>query len=247
MDSVQARGTQTSSVKLALLAKQVRSETEALNWLRAEPIAVIGIGCRFPGGAESPEAFWGLLKEGVDAVSEVPADRWDINAYYDPDPSVPGKMATRWGGFLDHVDQFDPGFFGISPREAALMDPQQRLLLEVAYEALDDAGQTRERLSGSQTGLFIASYHNDYALLQAGAFADIDAYTSTGTAHSILVNRVSYLLNLHGPSLSIDTACSSSLVAVHLACQSLRNDECSLALACHSAGPLSHFRGQIGT
>jgi acyl transferase domain-containing protein/acyl carrier protein len=229
--NISTRTTNISAVKLALLAREMRSKADELKPLNAEPIAIIGMGCRFPGGANSPQAFWQLLKNGVDAISETPADRWDVNAYYDPDPAVPGKMTTRWGGFLDQVDQFDPGFFGISPREALRMDPQQRLFLEVAHEALEDAGQVREQLAGSQTGVFVASYHNDYGHLQYADLAQIDAYTSTGTAHSIVANRLSYLLNLQGPSIAVDTACSSSLVAIHLACQSLRSEESSLALA----------------
>ena len=132
---------------------------------QAEPIAIIGIGCRFP-GANDPRAFWQLLRDGVDAITEVPAERFDLNAFYDPDPQAPGKINTRWGGFLDQVDQFDPHFFGISPREAARMDPQQRLLLEVAWEALEDAGQVRERLAGTQTGVFIGISNNDYGRMQ---------------------------------------------------------------------------------
>src|SRR5712691_9020670 len=128
-----------SSVKLALLAQRIRGENETVALLSAEPIAIVGMGCRFPGGADSPAGFWELLRAGMDAVREVPPDRWDIDAYYDPDPTVVGKMATRWGGFLDQVDQFDPEFFGISPREAARMDPQHRLLLEVAWEAIECA------------------------------------------------------------------------------------------------------------
>ena len=220
-----------SSIKLALLAQQMRSENADRDYVRAEPIAVIGLSCRFPGGANSPELFWQLLASGIDAITEVPRDRWDIDALYDPAPNVPGKMSTRYGGFIDRVDEFDAAYFGIAPREAVRMDPQQRLLLEVAYEALDDAGQTRERLAGTRAGVFIASYGDDYGHLLLSDRTVIDAHTGTGTAQSIVANRLSYLLNLQGPSLTIDTACSSSLVAVHLACQSLRHDECTLAMA----------------
>jgi len=195
-----------------------------------EPIAIIGIGCRFP-GANGPDEFWQMLRNGVDAIREVPADRFDRNAFYDPDPAAPGKMNTRWGGFLEQVDQFDPGFFGISRREALCMDPQQRLLLEVAWEALQDAGQVPERLAGTPAGVFIGIATNDYGRLQWNDLERIDAYAGTGNALSIAANRISYSFDFRGPSLAIDTACSSSLVAVHLACRSLRNGEATLALA----------------
>ena len=195
-----------------------------------EPIAIIGIGCRFP-GANDPAAFWQLLRDGVDAIREVPVDRFDPHEFYDPDPAAPGKMNTRWGGFLEQVDQFDPNFFGISPREALGMDPQQRLLLEVTWEALQDAGQVPERLAGTQAGVFIGIATNDYGRLQWNDLERIDAYAGTGNALSIAANRLSYLFDFRGPSLAIDTACSSSLVAVHMACSSLRNGESTLALA----------------
>src|SRR3984893_4858586 len=195
-----------------------------------EPIAIIGIGCRFP-GANDPAAFWQLLRDGVDAIREVPADRFDEHAFYGPDPATPGKMNTRWGGFLGQVDQFDPNFFGISPREASRMDPQQRLLLEVTWEALQDAGQVAERLAGTQAGVFIGIATNDYGQLQWNDLGRIDAYAGTGNALSIAANRISYVFDFRGPSLAIDTACSSSLVAVHLACCSLRNGESTLAIA----------------
>jgi amino acid adenylation domain-containing protein/natural product biosynthesis luciferase-like monooxygenase protein len=195
-----------------------------------DPIAIVGMSCRFP-GATSPEAFWLMLRDGIDAVSEIPADRWDINTFFDPDPAAPGKMYSRWGGFLNHVDQFDPLFFGISPREAACIDPQQRLLMEVAWEALERAGQAPDRLAGSRTGVFIGISGSDYFQLQMDQPERIDAYAGTGTALSIAANRLSYLLDLRGPSIAVDTACSSSLVAVHLACQSLRSGECTMAIA----------------
>ena len=218
-----------SPLKLALLARQVRAQSEPV--LRADPIAIIGMGCRLPGGVADPQAFWRLLRDGVDAVCEVPPERWNVEAGYDPDPSVPGKSAARTGGFLGPIDGFDAAYFGILPREAERMDPQQRLFLEVAIEALDHAGLPRERLAGSRTGAFVASYYNDYAHLQYNDRLSIDARTLTGTVHSVLVNRLSYLLDLRGPSVSVDTACSSSLVAIHLACQSLRHGESDIALA----------------
>ncbi len=171
------------------------------------------------------------MRNGVDGISEVPLQRWNAQACYDPHQATPGKMNTRWGGFLSEVDQFDPSFFGISPREAARMDPQQRLLLEVAWETLEQAGQAPDQLTASQTGVFIGISSNDYARIQFQDTNALDAYTGTGNAHSIAANRLSYFLDLRGPSVAIDTACSSSLVAVHQACQSLRNGECNRALA----------------
>ncbi|MGE3909405.1 MAG: type I polyketide synthase [Chloroflexota bacterium] len=222
-------------LKRALVAlKTMRARVETLERERTEPIAVVGIGCRFPGGANSPDAFWKLLCSGTDAIQTVPADRWDIEAYYDPDPNTPGTMPTRYGGFIRDVDKFDPHFFGISPREAASMDPQQRIVLEVAWEALEDASQPPDGLAGTKTGVFIGIGLNDYGRLQMPEQARdpslIDTYALSGNALCITPNRLSYLLDLRGPSVAVDTACSSSLVAVHLACQSLRSGESSLAL-----------------
>lgn len=213
----------------------VAAQTDGGATTSDEPIAIIGIGCRFP-GADGPAAFWRLLSEGVDAVTEVPPDRWDADAATTAATRVDGAdlprpASPRWGGFLDQVDQFDPQFFGISPREAARMDPQQRLLLEVAWEAMEDAGQVPERLAGSHSGVFIGISTNDYASLQFGQADDIDAYSGTGNALSIAANRLSYFFDFRGPSMAIDTACSSSLVAIHLACRSLRDGECTLAVA----------------
>ena len=224
---------QTTQLKRALVAlKDMRARLESVERARSEPIAIIGLGCRFPGGADSPEAFWRLLEGGVDAISEAPADRWDANALYDPDPEAPGRVTSRWGGFLSQIDQFDPLFFGISPREAEGMDPQQRLLLEVAWEALERAGQTRDRLAGSSTGVFVGvhSHSSDYYLLQATDPTNLDIYSGTGTAHNVLSGRLAYLWDLRGPNVAVDTACSSSLVATHLAVQSLRNGECAMAI-----------------
>jgi acyl transferase domain-containing protein len=221
-----------SPKRLALLAAELNARLERLEQRRADPIAVVGIGCRFPGGANNPDSFWQLLSEGRDAIAEVPPDRWDINAFYDPDPGATGKMNTRWGGFLGEVDQFDPEFFGISPREAASMDPQQRILLEVTWEALENAGLCADRLAGSQTGVFVGICNSDYLLRQfRTGRGSIDAYLATGNAHSVASGRISYLLGLQGPSLSVDTGCSASLVSVHVACQSLRAAECRVAVA----------------
>ncbi|MDZ7342129.1 MAG: AMP-binding protein, partial [candidate division KSB1 bacterium] len=196
----------------------------------SEPIAIIGLGCRFP-GAKNPQQFWDLLVHGVDAISEVPKDRWDLERFYDPTPMTPGKMYTKWGGFIEDVDKFDALFFGISAKEAADMDPQQRILSEVTWEALEDAGKTAQQLAGSQTGVFIGISSYDYSRLQLGNFEDITPYVGTGNAFSIAANRLSYLFDLKGPSVALDTACSSSLVAVHLACNSLRKGECDMAIA----------------
>nr|AAW03329.1 CtaF [Cystobacter fuscus] len=197
----------------------------------AEPIAIIGVGCRFPGGVNTPESFWQLLSGGVDAVQEVPASRWDVNAYYDPDPSVPGKMYTRNGAFIDGVDLFDPYFFGIPPRSAVNLDPQHRLLLEVAWEALENAGIAPKSLAGTKTGVFVGGSTGEYTQLVREKGADsIDASHLTGSLLTFATGRLSHFLDLQGPSLTVDTACSSSLVAVHLACQSLRSGESSLAL-----------------
>ena len=206
------------------------SVLDAHRKIDSEPIAIIGIGCRFP-GSSGPQAFWQSIRDGVDAITEVPADRFDLNRVYDPDPAIAGKINTRWGGFVEQVDQFDPQFFGISPREAARMDPQQRLLLEVTWEALEDAGQVPEKITGSQIGVFLGISNNDYGRTQFSDLSRIDAYAGTGNALSIAANRISYLFDFRGPSIAIDTACSSSLVAVHLACTSLRNGESTLALA----------------
>ncbi|NEQ95843.1 MAG: SDR family NAD(P)-dependent oxidoreductase [Cyanothece sp. SIO2G6] len=199
----------------------------------AEPIAIVGMDCRFPGGANSPEAYWSLLRDGVDAMAEVPSDRWNLDEFYDPDPDIPGKMYTRVGGFIDGIDQFDPEFFGISPREAISLDPQQRLLLEVSHTALERAGQSPEQLRGSKTGVFVGLGFDDYASrsTRSGNPERIDAFTSLGNTRSIAVGRISYVLGLQGPTLQLDTTCSSSLLAVHLACQSLRAGEASMALA----------------
>jgi acyl transferase domain-containing protein/acyl-CoA synthetase (AMP-forming)/AMP-acid ligase II/thioesterase domain-containing protein/acyl carrier protein len=205
-------------------------ERDAAPDARREPIAIIGIGCRLP-GAQGAEGFWQLLRDGVDAITEIPRDRWDANEIYDADPDASAKLNTRWGGFLNDIDQFDPSFFKISRREAVRMDPQQRLLLETAWEALDDAGLSSERLAGSRTGVFIGISTNDYSRLENGNSNPADAYDATGNAFSIAANRLSYVFDLRGPSIAVDTACSSSLVAIHLACRSLRVGESSLALA----------------
>jgi acyl transferase domain-containing protein len=195
-------------------------------------IAIIGIGCRFP-GARHPEEFWKLLREGKHSIAEVPDSRWRNDRYFNPDRNQPGRISTRYGGFLDGVDQFDAAFFRISPREAALLDPQQRLLLEVNWEALEQAGINPRSLAQTRTGVFVGIFSHDYETLQLreNVREDFDAYFSTGNSASVAAGRLSYFFGFHGPALAVNTACSSSLVAVHLACQSLRNGECELALA----------------
>jgi len=211
--------------------QKLQAKLQAVESAKTEPIAIIGMGCRFP-GADNPESFWRLVREGVDAIGEVPASRWDSEAYYDPDPHAAGKIATRCGGFLENVDLFDAQFFGISPREAVSLDPQQRLLLEVSWEALEHSGIRPDRMAGSLTGVFVGISSSDFAQsFVAGDHGKIDHYMGSGNARSVAAGRLSYILGFKGPSLALDTACSSSLVAVHLACESLRRQECALALA----------------
>ena len=222
-----------SPVKRALKeVREMRSKMDAMERAGREPIAIIGMACRYPGSVNNVEDFWRLLCNGTDAITEIPKDRWTIDSFYDPDPDAAGKILTRWGGFLDQVDQFDPQFFGISPREADGMDPQHRLLLEVAWEALEHAGQAPDKLTGSDTGVFTGISVSDYYQIMTKQEHDkLDVYLAQGTAHSAASGRISYLLGLQGPAISIDTACSSSLVATHLAVQSLRSGECRMAIA----------------
>lgn len=197
----------------------------------SEPIAIIGIGCRFPGGVVDAKGFWRLLSEGGDAITEVPANRIDLERFFDPRPATPGRMMSKWGGFLDRLEEFDPEFFGISPREAVSIDPQQRLMLETAWEALEDAGQDVVGLEGSRTGVFVGQWLSDF---ESRLFADpeeVDFYMTTGSGRYAISGRLSYVFGLQGPSLTLDTACSSSLAAVHLAVRSLRSGESTLALA----------------
>ena len=191
--------------------------------LAAEPIAIVGLACRFP-GADGPSAFWNLLANGLDATSPPPGGRWEM-----PDSSedIPVKRA----GFLERIDLFDPEFFGISPREATQMDPQQRLALELSWEAFEDAGIRPGSLAGSRTGVYFGAWTDEYARLRKGRLDDIGQHTSTGQNISIIAARVSYVLGLQGPSMTVNTACSSALVALHLACQSLRMGESGLAVA----------------
>ncbi|WP_394846829.1 SDR family NAD(P)-dependent oxidoreductase [Pendulispora brunnea] len=219
-------GASPSVSKDASASSRVRANATSM-----EPVAIVGIACRLPGGVRSPEEFWSLLCEKRNGIREVPAERWNADAYFDEDPAAPGKMSTRWGGFLDRVDAFDAAFFGISAREAQHMDPQQRLFLEMAWHALEDAGIDASTVRGLPVGVFAGAMWSDYARLSHGDAQAIDTHTATGQDTSIISARVSYLLGLEGPSLTINTACSSSLVAVHLACQSLRLGETTMSLA----------------
>ncbi|MEO8181733.1 MAG: SDR family NAD(P)-dependent oxidoreductase [Deltaproteobacteria bacterium] len=201
---------------------------------RREPIAIIGIGCRLPGGLNTPEELWAALCEGRDCMRAVPSDRWDARRFYDPDPSLPGKTVLREAGFLtQRLDEFDAQFFNISPREAEQMDPQQRILLEVAWEAFEEAGIIPRRLRGSNTGVFIGGFFTDMSSFRHGALArdSIGAQTATGASHTMLSARLSYFFDLKGPAFTVDSACSSSLVAIHLACRSIAAGECEVALA----------------
>ncbi len=195
-----------------------------------EPIAVVGLGCRFPGAAE-PRAFWRLLERGGEAISRVPRQRFDVEELLDPRPGTPGRICSPWGGFLDSIDGFDAAFFGISPREAKRMDPQQRLLLEVAWEALEDGGQVPGELAGSVTGGLLGLGADDCRTLAALELDAVDLQLDAGNGRGVAAGRLSYALDLRGPSLAIDSDRSASLVAVHLACQSLRAGESTLALA----------------
>ena len=221
------------SRRIAELSPQQRARLE-IQLLKKkglpEPIAIVGMGCRFP-GARNCAQFWQLLEQGRDAIAPIPASRWPVEALYDPDPAMPGKTYCREGGFLEHIDQFDAEFFGIAPREAQFIDPQQRVFLEVVWAALDDGGLPPRSLGDSKVGVFAGISTNDYAQWLLAGPETVGTYTTTGLATTMAANRLSYLLNLRGPSLAIDTACSSSLVAVHLACQSLRSGESEIAIA----------------
>ena len=203
----------------------------AMNKTPATPIAIIGMACRLPGGIESPDQLWEALLRGDDLVTEIPPDRWDADEYYDPEPGVPGRSVSRWGAFMDDVGGFDAEFFGINEREATAIDPQHRLLLETSWEAMEHAGLTRERISGSLTGVFVGLTHGDYQLLASDAHSVEGPYGFTGNSFSLASGRIAYALGVHGPALTVDSACSSGLAAVHIACRSLHDGESDLALA----------------
>jgi acyl transferase domain-containing protein/NADPH:quinone reductase-like Zn-dependent oxidoreductase/acyl carrier protein len=222
----------SEQVRILDALRRATERIEELERRERPPVAIIGMACRFPGGADDPDRFWALLRDGVDATREVPPERWDVDAFFDPDPAVPGKMYVRRGGFLGPVDQFDPGFFGIAPREADGMDPQQRLLLESSWEAIEDAAIPAQVLRGSRTGVFVGlSWHDYERVACANDPRAVDAYSGMGNTGSIAAGRIAYVLGLHGPTMVVDTACSASLTAIHQACLSLRVGESDLALA----------------
>ncbi len=213
--------------------RALKNQVQTLQSSQTQPIALVGIGCRFPGNANNADEFWQLILSGTCAVGEVPPERWDGDTFFSDDPETRGTMYTNAGGFIHDVDRFDPAFFGLTPREAEAMDPQQRLLLEVAYESLENAGIPARELNGSKTAVIMGIGSDDYSHFSNNS-ADpviIDAYTSLGTARSIGVGRLAYVLGLQGPALQLDTSCSSSLLSIHLACQMLRNGEADMALA----------------
>lgn len=225
--------TTLSSTKRALLAiERLQAQLAEIEKEKYEPIAVVGMSCRLPGRADTPDAFWTLLQSKTDAIAEVPDDRWPIDDYYDANTETPGKMISRHGGFIPHLYDFDASFFRISPREAVSLDPQQRLALELGWEALEQGGIAIDSLSEQRVGVFLGlSSIDHWQQMLARSPETIDAYLATGNTHSVAAGRLSFLLGVNGPSLAVDTACSSSLVTIHLACQSLRQQECDMALA----------------
>ena len=223
--SAHLAGSKSPTVPVASLDGDTKLPTQE----SAEPIAIVGVSCRYPGARDAAE-YWRLLADGVDAVSEVPSERWDSNQFFGTDPEAPGKTRSRWGGFVEGVADFDAAFFGITAREADRIDPQQRMALEVAWEALENAGELPSELEGTRAGVFVGVSHTEYSRIQFRQHALVDGYAAAGNSLSLVANRISYALDLRGPSFAVDTACSSSLVALHLACESLRRRESTLAI-----------------
>ncbi|RKN02898.1 amino acid adenylation domain-containing protein [Aquimarina sp. BL5] len=222
--------TNKEQLKQALLAiKKLKSQLH--NSQENEAIAIIGIGCRFPGGVVDLESYWKLLSQGIDAITEIPQERWKSSEWFSEEMDEPGKTYSKWGGFLKDIEKFDADFFGISPREAKYIDPQQRLFLEVCWEAIELAGYTKSDLFNSNTGVYAGVYGNDYQHQVMNRADHIDAYSFMGSLHSTITGRIAYWLGLKGPNMAIDTACSSSLVAIHTAVKALRNKECDMAIA----------------
>ncbi|MFE4694766.1 beta-ketoacyl synthase N-terminal-like domain-containing protein, partial [Streptomyces sp. NPDC056749] len=220
--------------KMMMEVRRLRKRLTEVESKGQEPIAVVGMGVRLPGGVVTPDDLWHVLSSGVDAIDEFPKDRgWDVEGIFDPNSSILGKSYSKHGGFLYDAGMFDAEFFGISPREAYAMDPQQRILLETSWEALERAGVDPTSLRGSDVGVFTGLMYRDYA--EGSPDPRLRSYMGTGTAGSVASGRVSYALGLQGPAVTVDTACSSSLVAIHQACQALRSDECSMALASGAA------------
>ncbi len=232
MSDLAQRMASLSPAQRRLLEQRMLEKRIAGQKSRAEPIAIIGMSCRFAGARNLAE-YWQVIRQGIDAISEVPPSRWDLDELYDPTGTQSGKMFTKWGGFIDGIDQFDPQFFGITPREAARMDPQQRLLLEVSWEVMENAGRPADQMAGSKTAVYVGIGSTDYSKVPsqlADYYHHIDAHVGTGNALSIAANRISYVYDFHGPSAAVDTACSSASLAVHLGVESLRRKECSAAL-----------------
>ncbi|MEM9017075.1 MAG: polyketide synthase, partial [Verrucomicrobiota bacterium] len=196
-----------------------------------EPLAIVGIGCRLPGGVTGPESFWQMLVEKRSGIVPVPKDRWNRERWHHENVDIPGKMITKWGGFVHDFDKFDAQFFGISPREALRMDPQQRWMLETAWESLEDAGIAPDGLRGTETAVYVGIASNDYANVAQSDPRNVDVHTNSGSTLSIASNRIAYLFDLKGPAVSVDTACSSALVAINLACESVWSGQATMALA----------------